>query len=446
MRKTVPAVLVRALCFILPAVAAGPVVAAAAGTDLPTWAAHLTVSTSATADPGSRPLTSNRTDLKLWFEYENAWLLSRALVPVGIRLAAGRGAPALSLGDPAGNLFLTSSAPPYPFAYYRLTIPLSLARTAAGSSLTPTATYTRLWGDLTQAPDERRWLGVHYLQVRLLPHLTLGAGEAVLFDTRFTGDIAYTVVPLLPYYLAKKIPGLPSNHDNSLFFLDASGRFTGSNTTFYASFLVNEFPMHPGAGNPALYAWQAKLQQQLSSGVGRPDREEAGRLFTAEYTQVRHLAYSNGNRALVYGYQGLPLGYPRGSDLDRFELGLTLDEGFLGDTIRIEQLQLFVQRQGEGKLDDWPQNWDEWRQRPFLTGTVETWAGAGLRLGGELTSRRQPASEDRWPQVSPGNGPARMVSSEWHMTVSAGPVWNLEHRQGEQGFRIEATASWSWSL
>ncbi|MBE3577670.1 MAG: hypothetical protein IMX00_08250 [Limnochordales bacterium] len=284
----------------------------------------------------------------------------------------------------------------------------TLSRSFDSSKSQPVgATYTRMWANLAESPGKTRWLGIHYLRLNLRPGLAIGAGEASIFDTHFPGDVAYYFVPLLPYYLTKKIPGLSSTHDNSLFYLD--GRATlAAQTQLYAAFLVNEFPMLPGAGNPALYAWQIEIDNPR---------------WSLAYTQVRHLAYSNGNPDLVYSFRGRCLGYPDGSDLDYLELDTPLS---LPLPLPVHTVAgLFVQRKGEGKLDDWASDWTAWRQQQFLTGTVETWAGVHLNLREDLS---------------------RPLTSSWSLDLKLGPVWNADNQTGETAFRAGVRLGVSLSL
>lgn len=328
----------------------------------------------------------------------------RPPLPVqGTEMVIGTGRGWFSLGgnDEERSLLLSSVAGPYTALQYTLWKSFG---TPTGEAFSAAATYTRMWANLAETPGQTRWLGIHYLRLDLRPGLTIGAGEASIFDTHFPGDIAYYIVPLLPYYLTKKVPGLPSTHDNSLFYFDGRATLAGQ-TELFGAFLVNEFPMVPGAGNPALYAWQIELDNPR---------------WSLAYTQVRHLAYSNGNPDLVYRFQGQPLGYPGGSDLDHLELTVP--------TLQLPAVQteagIFVRRAGEGKLDDWAADWNVWRQHQFLTGVVETWVGMHLHLRGNAIRSTAPDSP-------------RSSAASWSLDLKLGPVWNAGHQEGHVAHRSE---------
>lgn len=318
-------------------------------------------------------------------------------------IEAGRGWFSLGDSNEEQSLLLSSVAGPYPALRYTLTKRFG---TSTADAFPTAVTYTRMWANLAETPGQTRWLGIHYLRLDLRPGLTIGAGEASIFDTHFPGDIAYYIVPLLPYYLTKKVPGLPSTHDNSLFYFDGRATLAGQ-TELFGAFLVNEFPMVPGAGNPALYAWQIELDNPR---------------WSLAYTQVRHLAYSNGNPDLVYRFQGQPLGYPDGSDLDHLELTVP--------TLQLPAVQtqagIFVRRAGEGKLDDWAADWNVWRQHQFLTGVVETWVGMHLHLRGNAIRSTAPASP-------------RSSTASWSLDLKLGPVWNAGHQEGHVAHRSEVS-------
>lgn len=405
----------------------------------------------------------------------------------------------LGMGSAEDNLLLSGTSPAYPAAYYTfhfgqpdnsrssvMTSPQNQGREPP-RPYTPSLTYTRLWAGVSEPTAPSRWLGAQYLRLDLTPSLSLGAGEADLFDGHFPGDGFYQVLPFVPFYLTKKLPGLASTHDNSFFYLD--GRLALPATTLYAAWLVNEFPMLPGAGNPALYAWQVRLERQGSlfanaddgvddaaaaAGDGdNNDDVDDQTCWAVQYTQSRHLAYSNGNRQLAYTYYSQPLGYPRGTDVDRLDAtvlvrmpellataALPASPGQQAELVQqatpepaaapsqqatpvptrgpwqrvtsalaAAQLEggVFVQRQGEGKLDDWPADWEIWRQRPFLTGVVETWAGVQATL------------------VAPIQAPVTSTA-RFRLHVEAGPAWNAGHLRGREALRAAIDVGSNWSF
>ncbi|MBE3584209.1 MAG: hypothetical protein IMX01_08870 [Limnochordaceae bacterium] len=479
---------------------------------------HLDTWAQLTAEPGSAP-GSGSIDTNGFLHGGSTLTYTNGTPGRWWQVGLGWDRFTLGMGSAEDNLLLSGTTPAYPAAYYTfhfgqpdnrrssvIPIPLDQGRKAALSTAvtlatpipqdqrresprpyTPSLTYTRLWAGVSEPTAPSRWLGAQYLRLDLTPSLSLGAGEADLFDGHFPGDGFYQVLPFVPFYLTKKLPGLASTHDNSFFYLD--GRLVLPATTLYAAWLVNEFPMLPGADNPALYAWQVRLERQGSpfanaddgvddaaaaagDGDNKDDVDDQTR-WAVQYTQSRHLAYSNGNRQLAYTYYGQPLGYPAGSDMDRLDAtvraripgqpataALPASPGQhaapvqqatpepaaapsqratpvptrgpwqrVTSALAAAQLEggIFVQRQGEGKLDDWPADWEIWRQRPFLTGVVETWAGVQATL------------------VAPIQAPVTFAA-RFRLHVEAGPTWNAGHLQGRQALRVAIDVGSNWSF
>lgn len=191
-------------------------------------------------------------------------------------------------------------------------------------------TYMKVLGDLRTprhalGPGEEqegfKRLGLHYFQLGPWGPLTVGVGEAVVFTQPFDGDILYTTIPVLPYYVAKYLPGIKTSIDNSLFYGD--GILELPLATLYGEAVVKEFPMNPGAGNPKLFA--------VTLGA-RSDALIPGWNLLAEYSYVTDRAYANKVQDAVYSVGKEPLGHPLGDDL----MGIDLQASHFWEAIKTE--------------------------------------------------------------------------------------------------------------
>lgn len=213
--------------------------------------------------------------------------------------------------------------------------------------------YTKLYGDLAVEEDYKR-VGVHYLDWQVLPQLTLGLGEAVVTDSTFPGDFLFDWVPFLPYYAAKYMPGVSSVPNNAFFLVDA--QYTWEELAFYGEFVVGEFPMTPGAGNPPLYG--------LLVGVEGP-------WWLVEYSRVMNYAYSNGNLGATYSLGQASIGHALGDDVQELWLEARGE-------LNVWDLQwkggIFFR--GFGAEDDGTRQLIKWdrtrmREQPFMAGIPE---------------------------------------------------------------------------
>ena len=183
--------------------------------------------------------------------------------------------------------------------------------------------YTKFFGDLSQDEGYKR-LGVHYLNWRPIPNLSLGIGEAFVVSQPFKGDTYYYFVPILPYYVAKYFPGIATSIDNAFFYGDGELRL--GPLALYGELLVNEFPMSPFDHNPKLYAITLGLESEFPA---------SGWNLLAEFSHVTDQAYSNGRPQNVFTYGDLSLGHALGDDLTAADLQLSKYFGTLETTAEV---------------------------------------------------------------------------------------------------------------
>ena len=130
----------------------------------------------------------------------------------------------------------------------------------------PRYRYDKVVGDLGNAEQPYKRLIVHRLAYDVTPRLSVGFGEVSVRSEPHPGDLFYDVLPGIPLYFVKYIPGAPSAKDNQMIYLDLELHWNGG--TGYGELLVNEFPGGFGISkNPPLYgvllgieqgAWQAE--------------------------------------------------------------------------------------------------------------------------------------------------------------------------------------------
>ncbi len=265
----------------------------------------------------------------------------------------------------------------------------------AGYALEGTSwTYRKLYGDLA-VDEEYKRVGIHYFDWDILPQLSVGLGEGFITSEPFAGDFVYDWTPFLPYYLAKYLPGVPSQPNSARFYLDAVYRMEAME--IYGELLVNEFPMTPGATNPALFAFTLGVE---------------GPWWLAEYAHVRNHAYSNRHLGTTYSLQNEPIGHRFGDDFQE----LWLEARGHWAPIHVD-FSGGVYFRGFGAGDDGERRLKKWDMdaEPFMAGTPEYHYG----VHGEAVTQLQNRIE---------------VGAD----LEAAYVSNFGHREGETGFYYRA--------
>jgi hypothetical protein len=279
----------------------------------PSFALELGVSTEGHMESGAGQTFAVS---KLGLSYQNSWLkvFAGALPPQFNRAA----------GIEVHEVLLPDSSPSVPILGYTLEF--------------GPVTYTKLQGDISRKVGFRR-LGVHYLRWEPLPYLALGFGEAVVFSQPFPGDIYYYTVPILPYYLAKYLPGINTSIDNTIFYGD--GRLTLPRLALYGALLINEFPMGPTETNPKLYA----ITLGLTSGklIGGWD-------LSLEFSRVSDQAYSNARPENLFTYDDESLGHRLGDDLTACDIWLS---GYLPKLDAEAKFGVYYQKLGNTDVAPW---------------------------------------------------------------------------------------------
>ena len=222
--------------------------------------------------------------------------------------------------------------------------------------------YTRLYGDLADKEDFKK-LGAHYLSIDVNKYVSVGIGEAFIAIEPFKGDMVYTVTPLLPYYLAKYMPGITSRIDSSLVYLD--GQVNLDRAQIYGEFVVSEFPMVPKAQGPALYGFTVGTDLDL----GKYN-------LLVEHTRVMNYTYTNSPLSTSFVYGDKPLAHELGQDFKKYDIQIRSEEMLLS------KVGLYHQVVGEGRnIDTWYKNVNERTEKKFLSGITETTTGViiGLR-------------------------------------------------------------------
>ena len=317
--------------------------------------------------------------------HEVAW--RQAFSSWGQDLTVQVGKSAHALGRGRIDALLSSGSPPgYP----------SLAYTVAGNRYR----YDKVIGDLATEDQRYKRVVLHRLDYALLPNLSVGIAEVSVRSAPHPGDLFYDLVPALPLYLVKYLPGGKSIQDNQLIQLDAELRL--DDAVVYGEAIFNEFPAVPGVEtNPPLYG--------LLVGV------EYGP-WLAEYSRLTNYAYSNRDRGTVYDYDGRPLGHRMGADGDAFEVRWHHE---LSPAWRM-YAGGFLWRKGEGEVGDWYSSSKERKENAFLSGVVETTRGVSFGLA---------RAADRY---------------ELRGDVRAGLVDNDGHVEGDRGYWFEAKVGVSY--
>ncbi|HLS90215.1 MAG TPA: hypothetical protein VK101_03110 [Limnochordia bacterium] len=220
----------------------------------------------------------------------------------------------------------------------------------------PRYRYEKLIGDLGTADRPYKRLTAHRLTYDLTPSLSVGLAEILVRSEPFPGDVFYDVLPGLPLYLSKYVPGSDSASDNHLIYVDAE--YDAGDWLGYGEVIFNEFP----AGlwltdNPPLFGVLLGLEMGP---------------WLAEYSLLTNYAYSNGDPGSRYSHEGRSLGHWMGADGDALEVRWT--QGLASNW----QLAVggFHWRKGEGKVDDWYASREEREENAFLSGVVERTIGA----------------------------------------------------------------------
>lgn len=220
----------------------------------------------------------------------------------------------------------------------------------------PRYRYEKLIGDLGTADRPYKRLTAHRLTYELTPALSVGLAEIAVRSEPFPGDVFYDVLPGLPLYLSKYVPGADSASDNHLIYVDAE--YDAGDWLGYGEVIFNEFPAGLWlTNNPPLFG------VLLGFEMGP---------WLAEYSMLTNYAYSNGDPGSRYSHEGRSLGHWMGADGDALEVRWT--QGLAPNW----QLAVggFHWRKGEGKVDDWYASRDEREENAFLSGVVERTIGA----------------------------------------------------------------------
>lgn len=271
--------------------------------------------------------------------------------------------------------------------------------------------YTKIYGDLTDYNGEsvNKRVGIQYLDWLVHPRLSIGIGEALVRDSSFRGDIYYDLLPFIPYYLAKYLPGISSTADNSLVYGDFELRLDF--VTLFGELLVNEFPMgFRYNNNPPLFG--------LTAGA-ETDRLLPNWLVLVEYSHMRNYAYANGNLYTSYVYGQQSLGHPLGDDLETLDLRLSRYWPNLQLTTSIGG---FYRALGENReLAKWYKDLEHRKETAFLTGVVER--TIGTKFGAKYCAN-----------------PELAISVDFEL----GHVNNYQHQLNKEGLNVRAVLNLSW--
>lgn len=299
----------------------------------------------------------------------------------GLELEIGKTAQRLGRGR-IDTLLMSGELPGYP----------QIAYSVRG----PKYQYDKLIGDLGTADRPYKRLAAHRLTYELTPAFSVGLGEVAVRSEPYPGDIFYDVLPGIPLYLAKYVPGAPSAKDNHLIYLDAE--YNAGDWLGYGEVIFNEFPAGLWlSNNPPLFGILVGLEMGP---------------WLAEYSLLTNYAYSNGDPGSRYAHEGRSFGHWMGADGDALEIRWTRD---LAPDWRLT-LGGFHWRKGEGKVDDWYASRKEREENAFLSGVVERSIGAVAAIAANLDTL--------------------VFTAE----VRAGIARNFRHQQGQSDYVFAAKA------
>ncbi len=268
-------------------------------------------------------------------------------------------------------------------------------------------TYQKIYGDLSVTDDYKR-VGIHYMEFHPAPWLTVGLGEAMVTQEPFDFDFLYDVVPLLPYYLSKYLPGIHSRPNNSSFYGDFELSFT--HLDLYGEFVVSEFPITPTATNPDLWGLTIGAETQLIPNW----------TTIVEFSRVQNYAYANNSlldTSFAVGTQ--PLGHPHGDDLEVVDLQLRR----AWNSNLATNVGFFYRAWGDNGITEWYTSHEQYKETRFLGGIPEKLLGTKFGVTYGLT-------------------PTLTIDFQ----AEIGRASNFRHQQDRIGYRHSAVVALHWQL
>ena len=232
-------------------------------------------------------------------------------------------------------------------------------------------------------------------------------------------------LPFWPLYLAQHAALAAGHQLNNAanVYMAVSARWSAGprGPALGGELLVDDMPQRPG--DPVLH--------QIGFGVwleGPAGGGDGGGHLRLDYRRVHRFVYTFQNPALSYVHGGQLLGYPDGSDADSLRVAWVRDPPRRADgpgraggspPLRLRGVGLEWRRRGPGRLGEIWESGDDRegaRERQFLAGPVEHTLLVTVR----------------WELARDGE-----------LTVSLGPVWDVNGQRGRQAWLVGV--GWSWS-
>jgi len=196
--------------------------------------------------------------------------------------------------------------------------------------------------------ENRRYLAIHRIGLNLKKQLKFGFSEAILFGQEL--ELLY-LNPFLPYYLSQWGKG---RDDNIMWCFDAA--FSVRHSIIYGEFLIDDY-MYEDDPYPNKLGYQFGIKTSCLANL----------LLKFNYAFVDKWVYTHKIPINTYEKDGMPLGFPRGNDVDKLSLHAKYWTGYGLNPI----LSLVFSRKGQGSIFlPYEEEGGTWTP-PFPSGVVE---------------------------------------------------------------------------
>ena len=220
--------------------------------------------------------------------------------------------------------------------------------------------------------SSRRYLSSHRLGI-YFSRFQFAITELVLYGG-ISQELEFAYMNPFLFFHAEQMNG-PGFSGNTLGTIDF--RYLGKGWSFYGEFLIDDIQLdkkEPGDLEPN------ELGCILGADFADPFGIE-GVYFGCEYAAITNRTYKTPNKYEFYIHRNEPIGYPLGSDLDRWNCCLRKYLNSWQIALEFDYI-----RRGEGEMDiPWDQPWfdytvEEGYSEPFPTGLVEYIRDIGFEI------------------------------------------------------------------
>lgn len=182
--------------------------------------------------------------------------------------------------------------------------------------------YQNIFAELSAETDKqtigetviaKKYMAAHHLSYNILPNLTLGIFEAVIFSRENQFEFQY-LNPVIFYRTIEQGLGSP---DNVLIGFDAKYNFL-NHCQLYAQFMLDEFLfdelfVESNGWWANKFGWQLGLKYIDALGIDHFDLQ-------AEINTIRPYTYSHRDSSGVYNHYNTPLAHPLGANFREYLL------------------------------------------------------------------------------------------------------------------------------